>query len=641
MTNTTVVPLQNAYKTTLSSTIDSSTTTITVADAPSFTVPVGKKIPAVIDPKNSFREVVYITAISGNDLTVERGKADYDGGGSTANTHSAGATLVITNHFGIFDDFADAIDSKLDSDGGNTTTTFDMQVSGSNFRVRLDSGDMKLTDDNQSEVTLSTLAAGGGADEKTKVSNNDTTAGYLNGKLIAGTNIAFTENNDGSNETLTINASSANTTVTTHATYTPAYLTGGNAPETTIAIWDSVSDGAFQITIDGVARSITGLNFNSPAVTSMAEVAAVIQAGIRAVTSSTETCTWSGTEFVISSVNTTASSAITVTTAGASGTDISGAGAGAYMDCDGGSTAAVTAAVLDPTADDGKVPELNSNGNVDTNLLQEVIVDGGYTAKGELVAATAASTPGLLSVGNNGDVLTADSSESTGLKWIAPNVDFMGLGASTGAKTYMQVPLVNFDSSHNVWDSTGAGTFTRTLTPGGVHLNATGTSGFSYLETQNGVFVDMSKANNVLMFDSTFTTLAFEASFQLNASALGEGDCGLGFAQNATGVLTNGSTARHVGFNIDSSGDLYASNGDNSTNTNTNIGTMSAQTWYTVKLEWEKGVEARFYLDGVLAATHTTNLPSAAADIQFAFGVYETSGTSEMGFMSGVLGLEI
>lgn len=51
-------------------------------------------------------------------------------------------------------------------------------------------------------------AGGGGVDtdEKSKVSINDTTAGYLNGKLVAGTNITFTENNDGSNETLTIAA---------------------------------------------------------------------------------------------------------------------------------------------------------------------------------------------------------------------------------------------------------------------------------------------------------------------------------------------------------------------------------------------------------------------------------------------------
>lgn len=43
-------------------------------------------------------------------------------------------------------------------------------------------------------------------DVKTKVSANDTTAGFLNGKLVAGTNVTFTETNDGGNETLSIAA---------------------------------------------------------------------------------------------------------------------------------------------------------------------------------------------------------------------------------------------------------------------------------------------------------------------------------------------------------------------------------------------------------------------------------------------------
>jgi len=39
--------------------------------------------------------------------------------------------------------------------------------------------------------------------DKVKVSSNDTTAGFLNGKLVAGTNISLTEGSDGGNETLT------------------------------------------------------------------------------------------------------------------------------------------------------------------------------------------------------------------------------------------------------------------------------------------------------------------------------------------------------------------------------------------------------------------------------------------------------
>lgn len=54
--------------------------------------------------------------------------------------------------------------------------------------------------------------------DKAKVSANDTTAGYLNGKLVAGTGITLTEGNDGGNETLTIASSTTGNVSTTYGT---------------------------------------------------------------------------------------------------------------------------------------------------------------------------------------------------------------------------------------------------------------------------------------------------------------------------------------------------------------------------------------------------------------------------------------
>jgi hypothetical protein len=51
----------------------------------------------------------------------------------------------------------------------------------------------------------------------------------------------------------------------------------------------------------------------------------------------------------------------------------------------------------------------------DSNAIQNTIVD----AKGDLIGATAADTPARLAVGTNGQVLTADSTAATGLKWAA------------------------------------------------------------------------------------------------------------------------------------------------------------------------------------------------------------------------------
>lgn len=51
--------------------------------------------------------------------------------------------------------------------------------------------------------------------------------------------------------------------------------------------------------------------------------------------------------------------------------------------------------------------------------LADAISKGQFTAKGSLLSATAASTPGVLAVGTDGQYLQADSTASTGLKWAA------------------------------------------------------------------------------------------------------------------------------------------------------------------------------------------------------------------------------
>lgn len=97
-------------------------------------------------------------------------------------------------------------------------------------------------------------------DEVAKVSSNDTTAGYLNGKLVAGTNITLTENNNGGNETLTIaaaggvtgytgsqNTAAPNNTVNASRLLVDAASTNADAvvqPKGTGALLAQLPDGA-------------------------------------------------------------------------------------------------------------------------------------------------------------------------------------------------------------------------------------------------------------------------------------------------------------------------------------------------------------------------------------------------------------
>lgn len=228
-----------------------------------------------------------------------------------------------------------------------------------------------------------------------KISSADTSPGYAENKIIAGSNIVITKKNAGGNEYLEISTDLPKTIVSP-ATYTSAYLTGDTTCEPNYLLWGAITNGSFAITIDGTLRTISGIN--TVGTTSMADIASRIQTAIRALTTSTETVTWVTDHFVISSVNTTVSSAITVTSATGSGTDISGAGTFGGLGCDSGH-GVVTAAVLNQAADSGKVVLLGADGRVSPYFIPKYI-DGGTGADGALNVTSGTTTLNLGQVYN-------------------------------------------------------------------------------------------------------------------------------------------------------------------------------------------------------------------------------------------------
>lgn len=94
------------------------------------------------------------------------------------------------------------------------SSTNKLQLNDSNTYIYDNGTDLILHDSNNSDITLSTLAAASGTDEKVKVSSNDTTRKYLEDALAAGAGISIATQNDGSNETSQISA--VNTVATGH-----------------------------------------------------------------------------------------------------------------------------------------------------------------------------------------------------------------------------------------------------------------------------------------------------------------------------------------------------------------------------------------------------------------------------------------
>lgn len=278
-----------------------------------------------------------------------------------------------------------------------------------------------------------------------KVSSNDTTPGYLQTKLVAGANVSITVNNEGANETLTI-ATSIGEGIEEPGTYTPAYLTGDTGAQSNVALWDSVDDGSFRITIDGTARNIDGIDFSATGplgiVTDMDDVAAVIQHYIRAATTKTETVVWSTNKFIITSSNTTSISQVSVTSTstGTVGTDISGAGASDWMDCDTGNGVA-TGPVLDQTQDHGRYPLFGPDGRISsmfipTNLSTDSMVHS--FAAGEAVDGSTTPQAVYISDGTNsrtaGRFYKADADDYTNMA--LRNIGFVKTNASSVGSSY-------------------------------------------------------------------------------------------------------------------------------------------------------------------------------------------------------------
>lgn len=122
-----------------------------------------------------------------------------------AKQHIGGASTVeLTNYHSLYN-------LKANKDRANTFTA-SQTISGTNkwffndsdTYIYDDGTDLKFKSSTQSEVALSTLAAAAGTDERAKVSVTDTTTGYLNNKIIAGSGLISNILNSGANEQLNI-----------------------------------------------------------------------------------------------------------------------------------------------------------------------------------------------------------------------------------------------------------------------------------------------------------------------------------------------------------------------------------------------------------------------------------------------------
>lgn len=179
-------------------------------------------------------------------------------------------------------------------------------------------------------------------------------------------------------------------------------------------------------------------------------------------------------------------------------------------------------------------------------------------AKGDLIAGTAADTFSRLGVGSNGQILTADSAESTGMKWAAPAgggkvLQVVSASYSTAVTTTsgtfvnsgFTVSITPSASTSKVLIMTAFNLYTAGRTDLGGAVQITRASGATIVYPQNalyGHYVD-GVANSVLtsphfsFLDSPATTSAITYELQYRQTSGSGTTAGLGFANQTTSLI--------------------------------------------------------------------------------------------------------
>jgi hypothetical protein len=171
----------------------------------------------------------------------------------------------------------------------------------------------------------------------------------------------------------------------------------------------------------------------------------------------------------------------------------------------------------------GQVLSKNSNTDLDftwSSVDPLTILD----AKGDLISATAADTPArLASSGVNGDVLTVDTSTSTGLKWAAPAAaGGYTLIAEQTASSSTGIDFTSISSTYKTLILVWSGIYQDGDRDFEIRLNADSGSNYAYSATafygNSGVGAEQARAarttigsgNDIYLFGrrATSTTLA-------------------------------------------------------------------------------------------------------------------------------------
>lgn len=252
--------------------------------------------------------------------------------------------------------------------------------------------------------------------------------------------------------------------------------------------------------------------------------------------------------------------------------------------------------------------EFSSGSGLDATLID---------AKGDLIVGLAADTAARLAVGTNGYVLTADSAQSTGVKWAAASG---GAAASFGEEPFLHEHFLNgaVDATNPLFDTTVGGSTGSTSRPTAV----AGHPGILRLETGSN---SAGSAGVLLGPDATSQTgpivvgggeITIDIMLRLSNDADGTDSFTVraGLLSDAVGAPTDGV---YIANSATSNAImLIARAAGVSTTTNLTGVTTAGSAWQHWRIVINAaGTSAEAFIDGVSGGTVASGFPTVGATL--------------------------